>query len=145
MGYGIPAAVAAKIARPELDVVCIAGDGDFLMTGQELATAVQYRAGILVIVFNNGMYGTIRMHQERDFPQRVFGTELANPDFAKLSEAFGGFGARVRATAEFTEALERAVEFTRQQRRPALIELEVDPQAITPNLTLDQIRDSARR
>ncbi len=145
MGYGIPAAVAAKIARPDLDVVCVAGDGDFLMTGQELATAVQYGAGIVVVVFNNGMYGTIRMHQERDFPARVFGTELANPDFAKLSQAYGGFGERVAATADFGPALDRAIAFARGSKRPALVELAVDPQAITPNLTLDQIRQGTRR
>jgi acetolactate synthase I/II/III large subunit len=144
MGYGVPGAVAAAIAQPDRTVVCFAGDGDFLMTGQELATAVQYGAAPLIIVFNNGMYGTIRMHQEREYPERVLGTALVNPDFAKYCEAFGGFGARVARTAEFEPALVDALRFIREQRRPALIELAVDPQAITPNATLDAIRQAKR-
>jgi len=140
MGYGVPAAVAAKIAHPERTVVCIAGDGDFLMTGQELATAVQYEAAILVIVMDNGMYGTIRMHQERHFPGRVSGTDLRNPDFAALAKAYGGFGERVERTADFPDALERAL----ASRVPSLLHLPVDPEAITPRRTLSQIRDSKR-
>ena len=97
MGYGVPAAVAAKILDPRRTVVCIAGDGDFLMTGQELATAVQEEAAIVVLVVNNGMYGTIRMHQERHYPGRVSGTDLVNPDFAALARAFGAHGADRRA------------------------------------------------
>src|SRR5690606_20875018 len=108
MGYGIPAAVAARIAAPDRNVVCFAGDGDFLMSASELATAAQYDAGFLVLLFDNGMYGTIRMHQERDYPGRVLGTDLANPDFTRYAEAFGGFGARVERTAEFGPGLEQA-------------------------------------
>jgi acetolactate synthase-1/2/3 large subunit len=142
MGYGVPAAVAAAIAAPERTVVCFAGDGDFLMTGQEIATAVQYQAAPVFIVFNNGMYGTIRMHQEREYPSRVLGTSLVNPDFARYAEAFGGFGARVERTEEFQPALEAALAFASERRRPAIIELKVDPQAITPNATLDAIRNA---
>ncbi len=143
MGAGVPYAVAAKITEPDRTVVCFAGDGDFLMTGQELATAAQYRAGIIVIVFNNGMYGTIRMHQEREFPGRVVGTELHNPDFARYAQAFGGFGVQVHRTEEFAPALQSALRFTYDQRLPALIELRLDPQALTPGQSLDQIREQA--
>ncbi|MBB5273434.1 thiamine pyrophosphate-binding protein [Quisquiliibacterium transsilvanicum] len=145
MGMGVPAAVAAGILQPDRTVVCFAGDGDFLMTGQELATAVQHEAGILVLVFDNGMYGTIRMHQEREYPARQIGTSLANPDFARLCEAFGGFGARVERTAEFAPALEAALAFMRERRRPALLHLRIDPEAITPNLSLSAIREAALR
>ena len=93
MGYGLPAAIAAKLAQPDRPVVCFAGDGCFLMTGQELATAVQYGLPVVVIVVDNGMYGTIRMHQEREHPERVFGTDLKNPDFAAYARAFGAWGA----------------------------------------------------
>jgi acetolactate synthase-1/2/3 large subunit len=144
MGYGVPAAVAASIAAPERTVVCFAGDGDFLMNGQELATAAQYDGALVVIVFNNGMYGTIRMHQEREYPARVLGTALANPDFAKYGEAFGGFGAHVTRTEEFEPALKAALAFAREKKRPAIIELKVDPQAITPNMTLEAIRSAKR-
>jgi acetolactate synthase I/II/III large subunit len=143
MGAGVPAAVAAKIAAPDRCVICFAGDGDFLMTGQELATAAQYRAGIIVIVFNNGMYGTIRMHQEREYPGRVVGTELHNPDFARYAQAFGGFGVQVHRTEEFAPALQSALRFSHDQRLPALIELRLDPQALTPGQSLDQIRAQA--
>ncbi len=143
MGYGVPAAVAASICAPERTVICVAGDGDFLMTGQEFATAVQHGGAPLVIVFNNGMYGTIRMHQEREYPAREHGTRLVNPDFARFSEAFGGFGAQVARTAEFEPALRAALEFMRSNGRPALIELTVDPQHITPNQSLDRIRSTA--
>ena len=139
MGYGIPAAVAARIAAPDRNVVCFAGDGDFLMSASELATAAQYDAGFLVLLFDNGMYGTIRMHQEREYPGREHGTALANPDFVRYAEAFGGFGARVERTAEFGPALEQALGFIGRHRRPALIELVVDPQVITPGRSLDQI------
>ena len=107
MGYGVPAAIAAKILDPERIVVCMAGDGDFLMTGQELATAVQEDAAVVILVVNNGMYGTIRMHQERHYPGRVSGTDLVNPDFAALARAFGAHGAVVEQTADFAAALER--------------------------------------
>jgi acetolactate synthase-1/2/3 large subunit len=109
MGYGVPAAVAAKLRLPERTVLAVAGDGDFLMNGQELATAAQYGIDLLVIVVDNSAYGTIRMHQEREFPGRISATELANPDFTKLAEAFGGWSARVEETAEFTPALKDAL------------------------------------
>ena len=144
MGYGVPAAIAAKIAAPERSVVAFAGDGDFLMTGQELATAVQYGAAILVLVFNNSMYGTIRMHQEREYPGRDHGTRLTNPDFARMAEAYGAYGAAVGTTDEFGTALAGALAFMRERRLPALIELRVDPEVITPNATLSAIRATAR-
>jgi acetolactate synthase-1/2/3 large subunit len=139
MGYGVPAAVAAKAVHPERAVVCIAGDGDFLMTGQELATAVQEDLAIVVLVVNNGMYGTIRMHQEREFPGRVSGTELKNPDFAALARAYGFHGETVEATSDFQAAFERA------QKAPtaALIEVRIDPDAINPRTTLSAIRAEA--
>jgi len=110
MGYGVPAAIAARMRLPQRMVLAVAGDGDFLMNGQELATAAQYGTDLLVIVVDNSSYGTIRMHQERDFPGRVSATELANPDFAALAWAFGGWAARVDTTAEFAPALDRALE-----------------------------------
>jgi Thiamine pyrophosphate-requiring enzymes [acetolactate synthase, pyruvate dehydrogenase (cytochrome), glyoxylate carboligase, phosphonopyruvate decarboxylase] len=133
MGYGLPAAVAAKLARPNQIVVCYAGDGDFQMTMQEFGTAVQYGANIVVIVCNNGMYGTIRMHQERHYPQRVSGTELVNPDFAVLARAYGAPSWTVTETSQFPEALEKAV----ASDQPALIELRLDPRALSPRLVLD--------
>ncbi len=145
MGYGVPAAVAAAIMQPGRTVVCFAGDGDFLMNGQELATAAQHEAGFVVIVFDNAMYGTIRMHQEREFPSRVFGTALVNPDFAKYGDAFGGFGVRVHATGQFEPAMRAALAHARERHRPAVVVLQVDPQAITPNATLDQLRAAAAR
>jgi acetolactate synthase-1/2/3 large subunit len=144
MGYGVPAGVAAKIAAPERTVVVFAGDGDFLMTGQELATAVQNRAGVIVIVFNNGMYGTIRMHQEREFPERVHGTSLVNPHFGLLAQAYGAFGVVVETTDAFAPALAQAVAHTRDKRSPALIELRCDPEVITPNATIAAIRATAK-
>lgn len=139
MGYGLPAAIAAKLVRPEHPVVCFAGDGCFLMTGQELATAVRYRLPVIVLVVNNGMYGTIRMHQEREHPTRVIGTELTNPDFAALARAYGAFGAQVRRTAEFEPAFEAAL----AHGGPALIELQIDPDALTPRASLSEIRAAA--
>jgi acetolactate synthase-1/2/3 large subunit len=143
MGYGVPAAIAAKITAPERSVVCFAGDGDFLMTGQELATAMAQRAGVLFLVFNNGLYGTIRMHQEREFPGRPYATALANPDFAALARAYGAFGARVASTDEFGRALAAALSHLRAERTPALIELACDPEVITPNATLATLRSAA--
>ena len=140
MGYGLPAAVAAKLVHPERTVICFAGDGDFLMTGQELATAVQYELPLVILVINNGMYGTIRMHQERHYPGRVFGTDLVNPDFARYAEAFGAFGEVVERTEQFAGAFERAL----AAGRPALLELRVDPEGITPRQTLTQIREAAQ-
>ena len=139
MGYGLPAAVAAKLEHPDRPVVCFAGDGCFMMTGQELATACQYRLPIIVLVFNNSMYGTIRMHQEREYPKRVVGTALENPDFVKLAEAYGANGARVTTTAEFAPAFAAALEAD----RPTLIEIVMDPEAITPRQSLSQIREAA--
>ena len=139
MGYGVPAAVAMKRVHPERAVVAFAGDGDFLMTGQEFATAVQYDLPVLVIVVDNGMYGTIRMHQEREYPGRVCGTELRNPDFAAYARAFGGFGATVERTADFTDALAAA----QRSLKPALVHIKVDPEAITPTTTLGAIREKA--
>ena len=139
MGYGLPAAVAAKRLHPERMVLCFAGDGCFLMNGQEFATAVQYDLAILVVVVDNGMYGTIRMHQERDYPGRVSGTQLRNPDFAAYARAFGGHGESVNETAEFAPAFERA----RASGRPAIIHVKVDPEAITPGTTLARIRAAA--
>ena len=140
MGYGVPAAVAAKLLHPDRVVVCFSGDGDFLMNGQELATAVQYGAAIVVLLVNNGMYGTIRMHQERQFPGRVYGTDLVNPDFVALARAFGAHGELVERTGEFAPAFERAVE----SGLPALVECRVDPEAITPRATLSEIREQAQ-
>ena len=141
MGYGLPAAVAAKLVHPERPVVCFSGDGDFLMTGQELATAVQYELPIVVLVVNNGMYGTIRMHQERHYPERVVGTDLVNPDFAAYARAFGAHGEAVERAEEFPAAFERA----REVGGPALLELRVDPEQITPRTTIAEIREAARR
>lgn len=140
MGYGLPAAVTAKLVHPERTVVCFAGDGDFLMTGQELATAMQYGLPLVVLVINNGMYGTIRMHQEHRYPGRVSGTELVNPNFARYAEAFGAFGEVVERTEQFEGAFERAL----AAARPALLELRVDPEGITPRQTLTQIREAAQ-
>ena len=140
MGYGLPAAVTAKLLHPERAVICFAGDGDFLMEGQELATAVQYELPVVILVINNGMYGTIRMHQERHYPGRVVGTDLVNPDFARYAEAFGAFGEVVERTEQFEGAFERAL----AAGRPALLELRVDPEGITPRQTLTQIREAAQ-
>jgi len=139
MGCGLPAAVAAKLAAPQRTVVAITGDGDFLMTGQELATAAQYGAPVIALVVNNGMYGTIRMHQEREYPGRISGTELQNPDFAAYARAFGGHGELVESTEQFAPAFERA----RASGKPALIELRIDPDAITTTSTLSGIRKQA--
>jgi acetolactate synthase I/II/III large subunit len=141
MGYGVPAAVAAKAVSPESTVVCFAGDGDFLMSGHELATAVQYELPIVVIVVNNGMYGTIRMHQERQFPGRVVGTDLVNPDFAAYARAFGAHGETVTETGAFPDAFERAL----AAGTPAVLELRIDPEAINPRTTLSAIRAQAEQ
>ena len=144
MGYGVPAAVMASIVSPNRTVINFAGDGDFLMTAQELATAVQYGGSPICIVFNNGMYGTIRMHQEKHFPARVYGTQLANPDFAKYGEAFGGAGFTVTTNAEFDAAFVAALVHTRTQKKPVVIELTVDPQDLTPGATMDAITAAAQ-
>lgn len=139
MGYGVPAAIAAKLVHPDRPVVCFSGDGCFLMSGQELATAIQYRLPIVFIVFNNGMYGTIRMHQEREFPARVHGSDLTNPDFAAYARSFGAMGEVVERTEDFAPAFARAL----QAAGPALIELRPDPEALTPRASLSEIRARA--
>jgi acetolactate synthase-1/2/3 large subunit len=139
MGYGLPAAISAKLTAPDREVVCVAGDGDLMMVVGELATAVQERAAIVVIVANNGMYGTIRMHQERHYPGRVSGTDLHNPDFVQLARACGCQAELVERTEDFADALARA----RAADVPALIELRCDPEALTPRATLSAIREQA--
>jgi len=147
MGYGVPAAVAASIVERQQGrvrmVLNVAGDGDFMMTGQELATAVQYEAGVLFLVFNNGMLGTIRMHQERHYPARVSGTSLRNPDFAALARAYGAHGEAVDRTDGFPDALQRALAHIKSTRLPALIELRYDGELITPNASLTMLRKAA--
>ena len=137
MGYGLPAAVAAKALHPDRPVICFAGDGCFMMHGQEFATAVQYDLPIITVVVNNGIYGTIRMHQEREYPGRVEGTDLKNPDFAALARAYGGHGETVVKTDEFASAFERA----KASGKPSIIEVRLDPEAITPAKTLTDIRE----
>ncbi|MBV8170176.1 MAG: thiamine pyrophosphate-binding protein, partial [Alphaproteobacteria bacterium] len=139
MGYGVPAAVAAKLVHPERTVVSFNGDGCFLMCGQELATAKQYGVAPIFIVVNNGMYGTIRMHQEREYPTHVWGTDIQNPDFAALAKAYGAHGELVERTEDFVPAFERA----RAAGKAALIELRLDPEALTPRASLSQIRAAA--
>jgi acetolactate synthase-1/2/3 large subunit len=139
MGYGVPAAVAAKITQPNRLVVSFAGDGCFLMNGQEFATAVQHGANVVIVVVDNGMYGTIRMHQEREYPTRVHGTELRNPDFAAYARAFGGHGETVEKTADFAAAFERAV----SAGKPAIIHMKTDPEALTSRITLSKLREQS--
>jgi acetolactate synthase-1/2/3 large subunit len=139
MGYGVPAAVAAAITEPRRTVVCFSGDGCFLMNGQEMATAVQYGAKVIFIVVNNGMYGTIRMHQEREYPGHVSGTALHNPDFAAMARAFGLSGEVLMRTDEFAPALERAL----AAKGSTLLEVRIDPEAISPRTTLSALRAQA--
>ena len=139
MGYGVPAAVAMQRLHPDRLVVSVNGDGDFLMNGQEFATAVQYGLPIIVLVADNSSYGTIRMHQEREYPGRLSGTDLRNPDFAAYARAFGGFGASVERTDDFGPAFEAA----RASGLPSILHLKIDVEAITPSATLDQIRAAA--
>ncbi|HEU5296736.1 MAG TPA: thiamine pyrophosphate-dependent enzyme, partial [Burkholderiaceae bacterium] len=146
MGYGVPAAVAASLLYPQRTVINVAGDGDFLMTGQELATATGYEAGrgrgkLVSIVVDNGSYGTIRMHQEREYPARVSGTELLNPDFVRLAEAYGWQGERVERTEQFEAAFARAL----AAQRPTLLHLKLDPDVITSRTSLTAIRQQARQ
>lgn len=141
MGYGVPAAIAAKLIQPHREVICVAGDGCFLMTAQELATAHQFGADVIYIVVNNGMYGTIRMHQERHHPSRVIATQLVNPDFVAYAASFGIAGERVETTEAFPEALERA----RKARGGYLIEIVVDPEALTPGQSLSAAREQGER
>lgn len=141
MGYGVPAAVAAKSVHPERTVVAFTGDGDFLMSGQELATAMQYKLPVIVLVVNNGCYGTIRMHQERHYPGRVHGTDLTNPDFVAFARAFGAHGEKVETTEQFAPAFDRAL----AAGVPALIELRLSQEVITPTTTLSAIREQAQK
>ena len=140
MGYGVPAAVAAALVHPDRLVVGFAGDGGFMMTGQELTTALAEGAAPIILLFNNGMYGTIRMHQERRFPGRVIGTNLKNPDFVALARAYGGFGETVSRTEEFAPAFDDAV----ASKKAAIIELRMDPEMITTRTTLSAIRRQAQ-
>ncbi len=139
MGYGLPAAVGAKRIYPDQPVVCFAGDGCFMMHGQEFATAVQYQLPIIVLIIDNGMFGTIRMHQELHYPARVSATALQNPDFAAYAQAFGGHGERVTRTDQFAPAFERAV----ASGKPAILHCFIDPETISPTTTLEKIRQRA--
>jgi acetolactate synthase-1/2/3 large subunit len=139
MGYGLPAAVAMKRLFPQRLAVCIAGDGDFLMTGQEFATAVQYDLPVIVVIADNGMYGTIRMHQERDYPGRTVATALKNPDFTAYARSFGGFGVLVEKTADFAAAYKAAV----ASGKPSIIHLKIDPEGISPAQTISAIREKS--
>jgi len=141
MGYGVPAAIAAKALYPERTVVALAGDGCFMMSSQELATAMQYGLNVIFIVVNNAHYGTIRMHQERHYPGRTHGTGLTNPDFAAFARSFGAHGETVEQTADFLPAFDRCV----ASGRPALIEIRVPQEVSTPAATLDDIREQGRR
>lgn len=141
MGYGLPAAVGAKRLSPEKMVVCFAGDGCFMMHGQEFATAVQYNLPIIVLIIDNGMYGTIRMHQEKHYPGRISATHLQNPDFAAYARAFGGHGERVESTDQFAAAFERAV----ASGKPAIVHCLIDPEAITPTTTISKLRAAAQK
>jgi len=140
MGYGLPAAVAAKLRYPERCVVAVTGDGDFLMTGQELATAMQYRSNIIVIVVNNSIYGTIRLHQEREYPGRVIATDMVNPDFVLLAQAHGAHAERVVKTEQFEAAFKRCL----AADKPALIEVQLDANILTPSATVDSMRAQAK-
>jgi acetolactate synthase I/II/III large subunit len=141
MGYGIPAAIGAAITHPGRCVVCFVGDGGALMTGQEIATAFHHGATPILLVFNNGMYGTIRMYQERTYPGRVSGTQLTNPDFARFIESFGGHGEVVVATDDLVPAFQRA----RASGRPAIIEVRMNPEQVTNRATIADLRAQAGR
>ena len=141
MGYGLPAAVAAALRFKDRPVVCIAGDGDFLMNGQELATAAAHGLDLVVVIVDNGSYGTIRMHQERDYPERVSGTDLANPDFAALARAYGGWAESVERTADFAPALDRAL--SKQGIR--LLHVKTDVEQISNQTTVSTLRSAAER
>ena len=138
MGYGLPAAIAARVAEPDRVVLCFAGDGDIQMNIQELGTAMQEDAQPIVLVLNNGMYGTIRMHQEREFPTRVSGTDIANPDFVRLAHAYGFHAERIESTDQFPDAFERALSST----TGALLELMVPPEMLSPSLSIEQARSA---
>ncbi|MDK3018926.1 thiamine pyrophosphate-binding protein [Pseudodonghicola flavimaris] len=139
MGYGLPAAIAAKVAEPEKTVVCFAGDGDFQMNCTELATALQAGAQPIVLILNNGIYGTIRAHQERHYPERVSGTTMVSPDFAALARAYGFHGERVETTEDFPAAFDRAL----ASKTGAVLDLNISPEALTPRVSLSQMRAAA--
>jgi len=141
MGYGVPAAVAARLVHPDRPVVAFVGDGGMLMTGQEIATAVHHNIDPVILAINNNMYGTIRMHQERDYPDRVHATALSNPDFAAWAKSFGAHGERVTRTEEFAPAFERAS----NAGKVAVIELCIDPDLISTRTTLSAVRENAKR
>ena len=141
MGYGVPAAISAKLMYPQKTVIAFSGDGDFMMNGQELATAMQFGANIILIVINNGNYGTIRMHQEREYPGRVIGTDMVNPDFCLLAKAYGMHSECVTRTEEFEHAFERA----QASNSSALIEVQIDSDLLTPTSTVDSLRAQAMR
>ncbi len=139
MGYGVAAAIAAKLVHPDRIALCFTGDGDFVMSSPEFATAVQFNLPIVVLLVNNGMFATIRMHQERQYPGRAIGTDLENPDFVALAQAYGGFGERVDRTEDFEAAFERAL----GSGKPALLELPVDPERISPRVRLSELQERA--
>jgi acetolactate synthase-1/2/3 large subunit len=141
MGYSVPAAVAASLVYLDRVVIGCVGDGGFMMSGQEIATAVQHGGKPIILVFNNGMYGTIRMHQEREHPERIIGTDLANPDFLAMARAMGAHAEQVTHTHEFQPAMKRAI----ASNRAALIELRTDPELISTRLTITGLRQSARQ
>jgi acetolactate synthase-1/2/3 large subunit len=141
MGYGVPAAVAASLRFKDRPVVCVAGDGDFLMNGQELATAAQYGCDLLVILVDNQSYGTIRMHQEREYPERISATELKNPDFAALARAYGGWAETVEKTADFAPALDKAL----KKKGIRLIHCRTEVEQISNATTIAKIRDKAKK
>jgi len=138
MGYGVPAAIAAKVNHPDRLVVCFAGDGDFQMNCQELGSARQARAQPVILIVNNGTYGTIRMHQEKTYPERVSGTEIENPDFSMLAQAYGFHGERVETTADFATAFERAC----ASETGAVLDLNVSAESLSPRQTLSQMREA---
>jgi acetolactate synthase-1/2/3 large subunit len=140
MGYGMPASVAAALRFRDRPVVCVAGDGDFLMNGQELATAAQYGADLLVVLVDNGSYGTIRMHQEREYPQRISATELRNPDFAALARAYGGWAATIDKTEDFTPALDEAL----KREGIRLLHCRTDVEQISNATTIAKLREKSK-
>jgi acetolactate synthase-1/2/3 large subunit len=140
MGYGLPASVAAAIRFKDRPVVCVAGDGDFLMNAQELATAAQYGADLLVVLVDNASYGTIRMHQEREYPERISATELKNPDFAALARAYGGWAETVEKTEDFAAALDEAL----KRKGIRLIHCRTDVEQISNATTISTLREKAR-
>lgn len=141
MGYGLPASIAAKLRTPDRDVIYLAGDGCFQMVMQEFGTACQYDANVIVLIANNGMYGTIRMHQEWHYPGRHSGTEMVNSDFAAVARAYRAFGATIASDTEFPRALDAA----RRARTPAFLDLVFSPEALSPKLRLAAARQAGTR